>query len=123
MTRIVVCEDERIVALDLRAFLQKNGFEVPALYASAEELLLDVEKLRPDLVMMDIHLQGEMDGIEAGAILFERWAIPVIFLTAYADGPTIDRASLTHPYAYILKPYDERELKTAIAIGLYRASM
>jgi signal transduction histidine kinase len=72
---------------------------------------------------MDIHLQGEMDGVEAASILFERWAVPVILLTAYTDGPTIERAKLTHPYAYILKPYDERELRTAIAIGLYRSSM
>ena len=70
------------------------------------------------LVLMDIHLQGAMDGIEAAAILLERWAVPVILLTAYADGPTIERAKLTHPYAYILKPYDERELRTAISIGL-----
>ncbi len=122
-TRIVLCEDERIVALDIRAFLQRNGYEVPAIYAAAEDLLKEVEALKPDLVLMDIHLQGVMDGIEAAAILLERWAIPVILLTAYADGPTIERAKLTHPYAYILKPYDERELKTAISIGLYRASM
>jgi len=121
--RIIICEDERIVALDLRAFLQRNGYEVPSLFASAEDLLESVEALEPDLVLMDIHLQGAMDGIEAAAILLERWAIPVILLTAYADGPTIERAKLTHPYAYILKPYDERELRTAISIGLYRASM
>lgn len=121
--RIVICEDERIVALDIRAFLQRNGYEVPALFASAEDLLDAVGGLEPDLVLMDIHLQGAMDGVEAAAILLERWAVPVILLTAYADGPTIERAKLTHPYAYILKPYDERELRTAISIGLYRASM
>lgn len=122
-SRIVLCEDERIVALDIRAFLQRNGYEVPAIFAAAEDLLKEAEALKPDLVLMDIHLQGVMDGIEAAAILLERWAIPVILLTAFADGPTIERAKLTHPYAYILKPYDERELKTAISIGLYRASM
>ncbi|PKL25422.1 MAG: hypothetical protein CVV47_05015 [Spirochaetae bacterium HGW-Spirochaetae-3] len=122
-SRIAICEDERIVALDIRAFLQRNGYEVPAIYAAAEDLLRDAEEIKPDLVLMDIHLQGEMDGIEASAELLQRWSIPVILLTAYADGPTIERAKLTHPYAYILKPYDERELKTAISIGLYRASM
>ncbi len=121
--RIAICEDERIVALDIRAFLQRNGYEVPGIYAAAEHLLREAEEIRPDLVLMDIHLQGEMDGIEAAAELLRRWGIPVILLTAYADGPTIERAKLTHPYAYILKPYDERELKTAISIGLYRASM
>jgi signal transduction histidine kinase len=121
--RISVCEDERIVALDIRNFLQRNGYEVCGLYVAAEDLLASVEQDQPDLVLMDIHLQGEMDGIEAASILFERWAVPVILLTAYTDAPTIERAKLTHPYAYILKPYDERELRTAIAIGLYRSSM
>jgi len=123
MARIVLCEDERIVALDIQAFLQRNGYTVPAIYAAAEDLLREAGETKPDLVLMDIHLQGAMDGIEAAAILLERWAVPVILLTAFADGPTIERAKLTHPYAYILKPYDERELKTAISIGLYRASM
>lgn len=121
--RIVICEDERIVALDIKAFLQRNGYEVLGIYSTAEELLADAESLHPDLVLMDIHLQGKMDGIEAADTLLKRWLIPVILLTAYADGPTIERANLTHPFAYILKPYDERELKTAISIGLYRASM
>ncbi|GAB1457435.1 hypothetical protein MASR2M48_27430 [Spirochaetota bacterium] len=121
--RIVICEDERIVALDIKAFLLRNNHEVIGIYATAEELLMDAKSLSPDLVLMDIHLQGKMDGIEAADILLKRWSIPVILLTAYADGPTIERANLTHPFAYILKPYDERELKTAISIGLYRASM
>jgi two-component system, cell cycle sensor histidine kinase and response regulator CckA len=122
-TRIAICEDQYIVALDIRNFLLRNGYEVVGTYSSAEELLENAAVLKPDLVLMDIHLQGAMDGLEAAGILLERWALPVILLTAYADGPTIERAKLTHPYAYILKPYDERELKTAIAIGLYRASM
>lgn len=121
--RIAVCEDERIVALDIQNFLQRNGYEVCGLYVAAEDLLASVEHDQPDLVLMDIHLQGAMDGVEAASILFKRWAVPVILLTAYTDGPTIERAKLTHPYAYILKPYDERELRTAIAIGLYRSTM
>jgi signal transduction histidine kinase len=121
--RIAICEDERIVALDLANFLNRSGHQVVGLYASAEALLEAVETTRPDLVLMDIHLQGSMDGVEAAAILHAQWAIPVILLTAFADGPTIERAKLSHPYAYILKPYDDRELRTAIAIGLYRASM
>jgi len=121
--RIVICEDESIIAFDIKTFLQKTGYQVPGVYAAAEDLLLAVEKINPDLVLMDIHLQGRMDGIEAAEILLKNWAVPVILLTANADGPTIERAKLTHPYAYILKPYDERELKTAISIGLYRASM
>jgi two-component system, cell cycle sensor histidine kinase and response regulator CckA len=121
--RIAICEDEFIVALDIKNFLQRNGYDVVGTFPAAEELLALAESLNLDLVLMDIHLQGAMDGLEAASILLERWTIPVILLTAYADSPTIERAKLTHPYAYILKPYDERELKTAIAIGLYRASM
>jgi PAS domain S-box-containing protein len=121
--RIVICEDESIVAYDIKTFLQKIGYQVPGVFAAAEDLLLAVDAVNPDLVLMDIHLQGKMDGIEAAAVLLKNWAVPVILLTANADGPTIERAKLTHPYAYILKPYDERELKTAISIGLYRASM
>lgn len=123
MSRIAICEDESIVALDLRTFLRRNGFEVTSVHPSAEDLLGGLHVTRPDLVLMDIHLQGTMDGIEATAILHEQFGIPVILLTANGDTATIERARLTHPYAYILKPYDERELKTAIAIGLYRASM
>jgi len=121
--RIAICEDEFIVALDIKNFLQRNGYDVVGTFPAAEELLALAESLNLDLVLMDIHLQGAMDGLEAASILLERWTIPVILLTAYADSPTIERAKLTHPYAYILKPYDERELKTAIVIGLYRASM
>ena len=89
--RIAVCEDERIVALDIRNFLQSNGYEVSGLYVAAEDLLDSMEKDQPDLVLMDIHLQGEMDGVEAASILFKRWAVPVILLTAYADSATIER--------------------------------
>ncbi len=121
--RIAICEDEYIVALDIKNFLERTGYEVVGTFPSAEELLESADRLKLDLVLMDIHLQGDMDGLEAASILLERWTVPVILLTAYADGPTIERAKLTHPYAYILKPYDERELKTAISIGLYRASM
>ncbi|MBN2874603.1 MAG: response regulator [Spirochaetales bacterium] len=123
MDRIVICEDESIVALDIKSFLTRNGFIVPAVHASAEDLLASVESNKPDLVLMDIRLQGEMDGIDAASILLSRWAIPVILLTANADSATMERAKLTQPYAYIRKPYDELELKTAIGIGLYRASM
>jgi signal transduction histidine kinase/DNA-binding response OmpR family regulator len=121
--KLAICEDERIVALDIKTFLSRNGFEVTGLYPSAEELLEAVETARPELVLMDVHLEGPMDGVEAAARLYERWSIPVIFLTAYADASTIDRAKLTQPFGYVIKPFDERELRTAITIGLYRAEM
>lgn len=123
IARIAICEDEYIVALDIQAFLKKNGYEVTGIFASAEELLASMETNKPDLVLMDIYLQGAMDGIEASSILYERWDIPVILLTAYNDNEMIERAKLTQPYAYILKPYDPCELRTALSIGLFRAAM
>lgn len=123
IARIAICEDEYIVALDIQAFLKKNGYEVTGIFASAEELLASMEANKPDLVLMDIYLQGAMDGIEASSILYERWDTPVILLTAYNDNEMIERAKLTQPYAYILKPYDPCELRTALSIGLFRASM
>ncbi|HUW68971.1 MAG TPA: response regulator [bacterium] len=123
IARIAICEDEYIVALDIQAFLKKNGYEVSGIFASAEDLLASMDANRPDLVLMDIYLQGAMDGIEASSILNERWDIPVILLTAYNDNEMIERAKLTQPYAYILKPYDPSELRTALSIGLFRAAM
>ncbi len=121
--RIAICEDERIVSLDIAKFLERNGYECNGSFDSAEGLLEFLKTVKPDLVLMDIHLKGKLDGIEASSIIFSQYAIPVILLTAYADAATIERAKITQPYAYVLKPYDERELKTAIELGLYRASM
>ena len=122
-TRIAVCEDELIIALDIKTFLSKNGYEVAGTYDSAEALLAAVGTDPPDLVLMDIQLRGAMDGLEASARLLELHAIPVILLTAYADAATIERAKLTQPFGYVLKPYDDRDLRTAIEIGLYRSGM
>ncbi len=121
--KIAICEDEKIIALDLQAFLYRNGYQPGLMVSSAEELLDSIEENRPDIVLMDIKLQGEIDGIEAASILYEKWRIPVILLTAFTDNHTIERAKFSHPYAYIIKPYNERELKIAISIGLFRASM
>jgi PAS domain S-box-containing protein len=96
---------------------------VSGLFPSGDELLARYEELRPSLVLMDIHIKGSRDGVETASLLHERWQVPVILLTAYADEETIARAKLTQPFGYILKPFEERELKTAIEIALYRASM
>ncbi|GAB1432714.1 hypothetical protein MASR2M29_13390 [Spirochaetota bacterium] len=121
--KIAICEDEKIIALDLQSFLHRNGYQPGLMVSNAEELLDSIEENRPDIVLMDIKLQGEIDGIEAASILYEKWRIPVILLTAFTDSHTIERAKFSHPYAYIIKPYNERELKIAISIGLFRASM
>mgnify|MGYP001324465685 CR=1 FL=1 len=120
---IVIVEDEFIVALDIQRYLERNGYAVRGILPSGEELLEKVEDLKPDLVLMDIRLQGKLDGVETAARLADLRAVPVILLTAYADEPTLARAKITQPFGYLLKPFDERELRTSIEIALYRSMM
>ncbi len=120
---IAIVEDEYIVALDIRNFLERSGYRVLGLFPSGDEILEQFEQLQPDLVLMDIRIRGSMDGVETARLLHDRWGAPVILLTAYADEETIARAKLTQPFGYILKPFEERELKTAIEIALYRSAM
>lgn len=119
-TCVLVVEDEQIVALELQDSLVRAGYDVPIVVASGEEALDVAEELRPDLVMMDIKLQGQMDGITAAEILRKRGDVPVIFLTAFADQDTLERAKQTAPYGYILKPFRERELCVAVEMALSR---
>ncbi len=122
-SKILIVEDEHIVALDIRLHLQKCGYTVPGIFSSGEEALEHMEELQPDIVLMDIQLQGELDGVETASIIKEKYRIPVILLTAYADDTTIERAKITQPFGYIIKPFEERELRTAIEIALYRYQM
>ncbi|HUX14629.1 MAG TPA: response regulator [Spirochaetia bacterium] len=121
--RILIVEDEQIVALDIKMHLQKYGYSVPATFASAEDALREMPMLEPDLVLMDIKLQGRMDGLEAASQIKSDFGTPVILLTANADESTIQRAKFTQPFAYIIKPFEERELRTAIVLSLYRHEM
>src|SRR5688500_8622672 len=119
-TRILVVEDESIVALDIQCRLESMGYEVPATVASGEKAVEQAGDLRPDLVLMDIHLQGKMDGIEAADQIRRRFGIPVIYLTANADHPTVQRAKVTEPFGYVIKPFEERELQTSIEMAIYK---
>src|SRR5437773_1276064 len=119
-TRILVVEDESIVALDIQCRLESLGYDVPATVASGEKAVQQAGALRPDLVLMDIQLQGQMDGVEAADQIRQRFGIPVIYLTANADHPTVQRAKVTEPFGYVIKPFEERELQTAIEVGLYK---
>jgi two-component system, cell cycle sensor histidine kinase and response regulator CckA len=121
--RILIVEDEHIVALDIKMLLIKYGYDVMGIHSSAEPALAAIEKDIPDLVLMDIKLQGEMDGIEATELIKDRFDIPVILLTAFADEATLQRAKLTEPFAYLIKPFEDRELRTQIVIALYRHKM
>ncbi len=116
---ILVVEDEHIVARDIQAMLEELGYAV-SIAVSGEEAVTKAAEVHPDLVLMDIVLKGRMDGVDAAAQLRDRFRIPVIFLTAYADEKTVQRAKVTTPYGYILKPFEERELHIAIELALFR---
>ncbi len=119
-TQIMVVEDERIVALHLRRQLLKLGYDVVFIASSGEQVLRQVENLRPDLILMDIHIEGEMDGIETVAQLPADFNIPVIYLTAYSEEAVLARARATKPFGYLLKPFSERELHATIQMALER---
>ncbi len=116
---VIIVEDERITALDLKYKLINLGFKVPAIVSSGEEAVNTVAELRPDVVLMDIVLQGEMDGIQA-AQKIASLDIPVVFLTAYSDDKTLQRAKATSPYGYILKPYPDKELQLTLETALQK---
>jgi CheY-like chemotaxis protein len=117
---ILIVEDEALIALDLRRRLEDSGYDVIGTAASAAEALEALERESPDVVLMDIHLQGKVDGIEAARALKSKWDIPVVFLTAHSDEPTLQRAKVAEPHGYLLKPFKDRELKIAIDIALYK---
>lgn len=118
--RILVVEDEFIVAADIQTRLESLGYDVPTTVASGEKAVEKAGTLRPDLVLMDIQLKGLMDGVEAADQIRRRFGIPVIYLTANADHPTVQRAKVTEPFGYVIKPFEERELHTAIEVALYK---
>jgi PAS domain S-box-containing protein len=120
--KILVVEDESIVAADLEVTLESLGYEVIGTQAAAEQAIESARVDAPDVILMDIHLKGEMDGIEATAIIQSEMDIPVVFLTAHADSATLQRAKRTAPYGYVLKPFEERELHSALQMAIYRAN-
>ena len=118
--KILIVEDESLVAKDMKNLLGKMGYVVPATVSSGEVAIQKVAETQPDLVLMDIMLKGDMDGVEAAEQIRDIFHIPVIYVTAYADEDTMRRAKITAPYGYILKPFQERELQIAIEMALYK---
>ncbi|MBI5618173.1 MAG: EAL domain-containing protein [Gammaproteobacteria bacterium] len=118
--RILIVEDERIVALDLSHTLEALGYVVAGIASRAQEAIDEAEKLHPDLVLMDINLGDVADGTEAAGIIAERWRIPIVFLTAYSERDTLARAEATCPYGYLVKPYKLRELEATLRMALAR---
>jgi PAS domain S-box-containing protein/putative nucleotidyltransferase with HDIG domain len=121
--KVLVVEDESIVSKDIQESLKGLGYTVCGTASAGEEAIKKAESLQPDLVLMDIVLKGDIDGVEAAETIRSRFHIPVIYLTAYSDEHTLNRAKVTEPSGYILKPFDERELHTTIEVALYRHTM
>ena len=118
--QILIVEDEALVARCLQGELESLGYEVPAIASSCAEAVAQAEATHPDLVLMDIVLKGPQDGIEAARQIRGRFDIPVVYLSAFGDESTLQRAAVTEPHGYLLKPYEERELRTTIETALHR---
>ncbi len=118
--QILVVEDEKIIALNLKESLESLGYSVVAIASSGEQAVAKATELRPDLVLMDIRLKGNMDGISAAQHIWEHLSIPVIYVTGHSDQSTLERAKVTAPFGYILKPLKDRELYVAIETALER---
>ena len=118
--RILVVEDEELIAESLSLALESLGYEVIAVLSSGEEAVAQTEQTHPDIVLMDIRLEGDIDGIEAAEIIRGRCDVPLIYLTGYADDATVERAKVTEPYGYLYKPFEKRELRAAIEVALYK---
>ena len=120
---ILIVEDEAIVALDLKHQLEELGYTVHAIAPSAERAIEIVNERQPHLILMDVRLQGQLDGIEGAAIIRRNHNVPVIFLTSHSDNDTVRRAAGTSPYGYLTKPYQMRELRAGIEVAMTKAAM
>ncbi|MCJ7542912.1 MAG: PAS domain S-box protein, partial [Desulfobacterales bacterium] len=121
--KIMVVEDEVVIALRLQQRLTSMGFDITGVAYSGEDAVEQARRLRPDLILMDIMIPGKLDGIAAAKIVKAELGIPVVFLTAYSEDRIIKRAKQAEPYGYILKPFQDRELKAAVEIALYKNKM
>ena len=121
--RILIVEDEQIVAMDIQSTLESLGYKIVGQADNGPEAILKAAELHPDLVLMDIGLKGEIDGIEAATQIRAQFDLPVIFLTAFANQSTLERAREAEPFGYILKPFEENDLTIAIEMALYKHSI
>jgi CheY-like chemotaxis protein len=122
--RILIVEDEAILAADMQEILQRMGHTIVGVAASGQAAMTQALRVKPELILMDINLQGPLDGIETARLLREACdSVPVIFLTSYSDSETVARARETEPFGYLLKPFDEALLQITIDVALYKHSM
>lgn len=122
MVKVIIVEDERMIAEDIKNSLISMGYKVIAIYSNGEDVLSQLSGCDVDVILLDIMLEGELTGIDTARLINKKHDIPIIFLTAYADNATISSASSVKPYAYIVKPFDAKELNAAIEITLVKHS-
>lgn len=122
-TSILVVEDEFIIGSEIAARLTDLGYHVPAIVDNGEDAVRKVRELSPDVVVMDITLRGEMNGLQAAEAIRNNFGIPVIYLTAHSDDATVRDATVTEPFGYLLKPLDEQALNRTIRMALYKHAM
>ena len=118
--KILVVEDEKLIGMDIKHRLEKIGYTVLELVRSGEEALIEIRKQKPSIILMDIMLAGKLDGIETSVIIKKEYDIPIIFTTSLSDEDTIERAKISEPFGYIVKPASDRDLHICIEIALYR---
>lgn len=121
--KILIVEDELLVAEDIAFRLKSSGYKITDMVISGEEALKTIKNEQPDLILMDIMLKGDLDGIETHELINKEYKIPLVYLTSYSDEKTFSRAKLTQPFGYIIKPFEERELHTVIEVAIYKHSM
>ena len=120
MSKILVVDDEAIITMQLEERLHAMGYTVAGMAASGEDAIEKARRLSPDLILMDIVMPGRLNGIEAAQAIVSELDIPVVFVTSYADDAIIEKARQVRPYGYIVKPFNELEIKAAIEVALFR---
>ena len=122
--RVLIVEDEVLIAEDIAAVLEDYDYQVSGIAHKVSEAFYQLENNPPDIVLLDVNLNDEKDGVDIGAHILEQYDLPIIYLTAYADKATIERAKYTRPMGYIVKPFEDKDIFTSIEIALYNyASM
>ena len=118
--KILIVEDEVIVAMNIEKRLQNSGYNVTGIASSSDQALAKIEIEKPDLVLMDIKIKGVLDGIDTADLIRKRYDLPIIYLTSYTDEETFNRAKLTEPFGYLIKPFETKELNRIIEMALYK---
>ena len=118
--KILIAENERMIAVDIKNSLHRISCDIIGIVSSGEEVISKVNKEKPDLILMDITLDGAFDGIETAEIISSKYDIPVIYLANYNDRETLQRAKITEPYGYLVKPFDSREIEIAIEMAFIK---